>query len=107
MGEACSTPGSIPTAGPVRTPGLFTRLIRQDMPEDPKRLAVILGALGLVLALLALAVPAALWIYRHGDLGGGAVAGILGASGPLGAMVYGVHRKPDDPIALTPGGPDA
>lgn len=79
--------------------GFLSRLIRQDCPEDPKRLAVILGTTGLLLGFLALAVPSAAWVWKHGDLGGGAVAGLLGASGPLGAMVYGVHRKPDDPMA--------
>ena len=85
-------------------PGRFDRLIRQDCFEDPKRLAVVVGCVSLALGFLVVAFPAACWLWKHGDLGGGAVAALIATAGPLGAMVYGVHRKPDD---VLPGGPDA
>ena len=76
--------------------GFLSRLIRQDTPEDPKRLVLILSALGLIVGFLVLAVPAAVKIYQTGDLGGGAVAALLGASGPLAGLAGFAHKKPDE-----------
>jgi uncharacterized membrane protein len=78
--------------------GFLSRLVRTDYPEDPKRLVLILAALGLIGGFLALAIPAALRIYRTGDLGGGAVAALIGAGGPLAGLAGYAHKKPDDPI---------
>ena len=84
------------------TPGWISRLIRLDFPEDPKRLQLLLSVTCLVLGFLALAVPCAVRIWRTGDLGGGAVAALLGASGPLAGLAGWAHGKPDGPTP--PGG---
>jgi hypothetical protein len=81
--------------------GFLCRLVRQDCPEDPKRLAVVIGAVALALGFEAVAIAAAIEILLHNSLGAGIVAALIATAGPLGAMVYGVHRKPDD--VLPPG----
>ena len=99
--EPCAIPGTIPTGGKVETIGhigLLTRLIRQDLPEDPKRLVLLASAAGLILGFLFLAVPAAIRILKTGDLGGGAVGALLGTSGPLAGLAGWAHKKPDDAI---------
>ena len=99
----CATPGMTPTDGPGTTGhiGLCQGLIRQDCPQDPKRLAVIIGAVSLALGFLGVASGVVWQIFSKNGLGPGLVAALVATAGPLGAMVYGVHRKPDDPL---PGG---
>ena len=77
--------------------GFLSRLIRVDCSEDPKRFVLIVSACGLVLGLLVLAVPAGIQIYKHGDLGGGAVGALIAATGPLAGLAGFAHKKPDTP----------
>lgn len=77
-------------------PGLLIRLIRQDCPEDPKRLILLTSAFSLVFGFLLLVITAAYQICREGDLGGGAVGALLGAAGPLAALAGYAHGKRDE-----------
>ena len=94
MSETCPTP-TIPTA--TTHTGWLSRLIRLDCPEDPKRLVLLASAGSLILGFLALAVPAGYQIWKHGDLGGGAVGALIGAGGPLAGLAGYAHRKEDTP----------
>lgn len=102
MGEPCE---SIPTTvtPTTRIPmGFLSRYCRQDHPEDPKRLAVIVATFALAVGYAGIAMAVVFQIFRSNGLGPGLVAALVATAGPLGAMVYGVHRKPDEPLA--PGG---
>jgi hypothetical protein len=89
--------------GPAESIAGFCRnLVRQDKPEDPKRLVMLVSAGGLVMGWLKLAWAAAGQIQQGHDIASG-VATTLGALALLIAGLAGyVHRKPDDP--LPPGG---
>ena len=82
--------------------GFFARLLRQDTPEDPKRLVLLVSAATLVVIALALVLPAAIWVGHHGDLGRGVVAVIIAVAGFLSGLAGYAHKKPDDQL---PGGP--
>jgi hypothetical protein len=85
--------------GPVESIAEFCRnLVRQDKPEDPKRLVMLVSAGGLVMGWLKLAWAAAGQIQQGHDIASG-VATTLGALALLIAGLAGyVHRKPDDPL---------
>ena len=102
MGEPCESTPTTETPM-MRTPmGFLSRFCRQDHPEDPKRLAVIIGSVSLGAGYLGVALGVCYQVFVSNGLGPGLVAALIATAGPLGAMVYGVHRKPDDP--LPPGG---
>jgi len=75
--------------------GWLSRLIRMDTPEDPKRLVLILSATGLAIGFMALAVTAAYRVLKTGDIGSGAVGGLVAAGGPLAGLAGFAHKKSD------------
>ena len=83
----------------MNEPGLVLRLIRQDCPEDPKRLILLASAFSLIFGFLLLVVTSAYRVCREGDLGGGAVGALVGAAGPLAVLAGYAHAKKDDPGA--------
>ena len=92
-----------PVPAPVVPPsvGFWAGLVRQDRPEDPKRLAVVVAVLTLAIGYLGVASAVVYQIFKSNGLGPGLTAALIATAGPLGAMVYGVHRKADDNL---PGG---
>ena len=79
------------------TPGLFLRLIRRDRPESTKRAQLIWATWTLVIAALGIGGSIAYKIATAGDVGSGAVASFLGATGPLAILAGAAYRKPEAP----------
>ena len=82
--------------------GLFQKLIRSDKPESPKALVLYQSASILGLSALALAATSSIHIYKHGDIGQGAVAALVGVMLPLAGLA-GFHRQ-SDPISPSTDG---
>ena len=80
-----------------KLPGFLARLIRTDLPEDPKRLTLVFSAAGLTIGFLGMAFSAAHWIWVKGDLGGGAVGAIASTATFLAGLAGYAHTKPDAP----------
>lgn len=76
---------------------IFENLIRQDKPQDPKRLVLLANGATLITGFLALVVPSARWIWQHGDLGQGAGWALLTLAGGLAGHSIFTFKKPDDP----------
>ena len=86
----------------ISIPEFIRNLSRQDRPEDPKRLAVIISASALALGFLIVVSVLA----RQGCSAKPIDSGLAAFAGSLALILSGlagyVHRKPDDP--LPPGG---
>ena len=80
---------------PQKIPGLFLRLIRRDQPESTKRAQLIWATWTLVLAALGIGGSIAYKIATAGDVGSGAVASFLAATGPLAILAGAAYRKPE------------
>lgn len=100
----CATPSTSPIAKTGM--GFLSRLIRMDMPEDPKRMAVVVSTVVLGLGFMTLVIPAGVRIYKAGDLGAGAVAAIVSIGITLGGLAGYTHGKGDE-ITPVPEGQDA
>ena len=102
--QPCATPGTTPMAGSGTTGriGLFRSLVRQDCPEDPKRLVVMASAAGLIYGFAVIARQAAHQVAQGHDIAGGTVGALLGIGALLAGLAGYVHHKADDPM---PGGP--
>ena len=79
------------------TPGLFLRLIRRDQPESTKRAQLIWATWTLISAALGIGGCIAYRIATSGDVGSGAVASFLAATGPLAILAGAAYRKPEAP----------
>lgn len=79
------------------TPGLFLRLIRRDRPESTKRAQLIWATWTLIAAALGIGGSIAYKIATAGDVGSGAVAAFLAATGPLAILAGAAYRKPEGP----------
>lgn len=114
MSPECPTPGAIPMAGngttgrigrflePLRSlAGFIHNLCRQDRPEDPKRLAVIISASALALGFLGCVATISRLALVGKALDNGLLTFAAGVGVTLGGLAGFVHRKPDDPM---PGG---
>ena len=84
--QSCQTPARI---------GLFSRLIRIDCPESTKRAQLIWATWTLVIAVLGIAGSIIYRIKTNGDVGNGAVAAFVAATGPLAALAGVSYRKPE------------
>ena len=80
-----------------KTPGLFLRLIRRDRPESTKRAQLIWATWALISAALGIGGSIAYKIATAGDVGSGAVASFLAATGPLAILAGAAYRKPEGP----------
>ena len=80
-----------------RVPGLFLRLIRRDQPESTKRAQLIWATWTLIAAALGIGGSIAYKIATAGDVGSGAVASFLAATGPLAILAGAAYRKPEGP----------
>lgn len=88
-----------PTTGHI---GLFRGLVRQDCPEDPKRLVVMISAVGLIYGFVTIARQAAQQIAQGHDIAGGTVGALLGIGTLLAGLAGYVHHKRDDVLPSTP-----
>lgn len=77
-------------------------LTRQDQPQDPKRLGLMLQAVGLFMGFLAIAGAVTYRIVSKGDVGNGAIwaLAVVGTLFTGGQVI--AHFKPDSPLD---GGP--
>ena len=89
------------TSGPI---GLFRRLIRRDQPESTKRAQLIWATWALIIVAVSLGLSIAGRIALVGDVGSGAVASFLAATGPLAALAGASYRKADTTSPAPPGG---
>ena len=76
--------------------GFLTRLFRDDQPENPNKVFLLLAGLALVVALVRVVFACASWIAGNGDLGSGA-CWALGLS-VLGLAVLAGY------VSFAPGG---
>ena len=89
--------------GPLRNLACFIRnLSRQDRPEDPKRLAVIISASALAAGFLILIGTISRLAFLGKPLDNGLLTFTAGVGVTLGGLAGYVHRKPDE--VLPPGG---
>ena len=79
----------------LKVPGLFLRLIRRDQPESTKRAQLIWATWTLIAAALGIGGCVAYRIATSGDVGSGAVASFLAATGPLAILAGAAYRKPE------------
>ena len=79
------------------TPALFLRLIRRDRPESTTRAQLTWATWTLVIAALGIGGSIAYKIATAGDVGSGAVASFLAATGPLAILAGAAYRKPEAP----------
>jgi len=90
-----STPTTLMTKIPM---GLLCRLIRQDCPEDPKRLGIIVATAALALGFLVCTATISIQAFRSKPLDNGLLTFTAGVGITLGGLAGAAHRKPDDPL---------
>ena len=76
-------------------PGLFQRLIRSDFPERTKHAQLIWATWTLLTVALSIGGCIAYRIASKGDVGTGAVASFIGATGPLAVLAGASFRAKD------------
>ena len=78
--------------------GFIRNLSRQDRPEDPKRLAVIVSSAALAAGFLILIGTISRLALIGKPLDGGLLTFTAGVGVTLGGLAGYVHRKPDSPL---------
>jgi hypothetical protein len=92
---------SIQTTPTTRIPtGFLCRLVRQDCPEDPKRLGIIVATAALALGFLICTATISIQAFRAKPLDNGLLTFTAGVGLTLGGLAGAAHRKPDDPLPL-------
>lgn len=82
----------------------LSEFLRSSVTGNPstKRLVVYRASMVLLAVLSLIGAACSWWIYRHGDLGSGAVAALTFVAGIAAALAGVAYRKPDVGVEAPP-----